>query len=173
MSKNNIQNGFQIEEPNVYVPWDTDEKGLESLLSRYGLNKVNDGYYCISCKSLGGLPHELGFHFEKKENRDKKENLEKYIKSIGTIIKTIRPSYNPARDGKISELEFFRKEYPNLKESFEEFQSYFEKSFGKPTFSKLEKSGFTYNEWILQDIRIFHYVIDRFGPEEHMRIRKT
>lgn len=32
--------------------------------------------------------------------------------------------------------------------------------------------GYSDFEWILDDVQIIHKVIDRFGPEERMRIRK-
>jgi hypothetical protein len=36
----NIEKGFQIDEPNVFIPWDIDEKGLENLLGVFGIKKV-------------------------------------------------------------------------------------------------------------------------------------
>ncbi|MEW6557444.1 MAG: hypothetical protein AB1349_08835 [Elusimicrobiota bacterium] len=76
MSKMNINEGFQIDKPNVFVPWEIDEQGLINLLEDYGLKKVKDGYYYFSCKSLGGLSHELGFHFEIKPDEKKIEEFE-------------------------------------------------------------------------------------------------
>lgn len=58
-----ILRGFQIEVPDVFVPWGISESDLRSLLSDYGLRRSYDGCYAISCVSLGGLEHELGFHF--------------------------------------------------------------------------------------------------------------
>ena len=168
----NIEKGFQIDEPSVFVPWDIDEKGLENLLGEFGLKKVKAGYYCISCKSLGGLYHELGLHFEKEDVKES-EKLEIFAKSIGKIIKTVGPDSNPKREGKLKELEFYRKSYPNLKESFDEFQSSFEKEFGKPTKCKMGKEGFFNYDWRLKGVRIEHYVYDRFGAEEHLRIKKA
>jgi hypothetical protein len=161
-----------IDKPEVFIPWDIDEKGLEYLLVNFGLKKVTDGYYCISCKSFGGLHHELGFHFEKKDDEKESRKLENYAKSIGKILKTITPDYNPKRDGKLKELEFYRKSYPDLKKSFDEFQSYFENEFGKPTQHKTRRSGFYDYEWKLNGVIIYHYIYDRFGPEEHLRIKK-
>jgi hypothetical protein len=73
--------------------------------------------------------------------------------------------------GRFSELEFFRASYENQKASFDEFQKHFETVFGLPTIKKEGSEGFPSYEWRLDGARIVHYVFDRFGPEEHMRIQ--
>jgi len=173
VEKMNINEGFQIDEPDVFVPWGIEEEGLVNLLGNYGLKKFKKGYYTLSCKFLGGLSCELGFHFETKEDEDKIKEFESYRKSIGKILKKHELTYKPARQGTLKELEFFRLSYPNLKESFEEFQFYFEKEFGKPKESKPDQNGFMNHVWRFESVSIYHYVIDRFGPEEQMRIKKT
>jgi hypothetical protein len=74
--------------------------------------------------------------------------------------------------GKLTELEFFRKSYENQKGSFDEFQHHFETVFGAATTKKDGSEGFASYEWKLPGARIVHYVFDRFGPEEHMRIQR-
>lgn len=54
-----ILRGFQIEAPDVFVPWGISEADLRSLLDYYGLRRITAGEYNISCVSLGGLAHEL------------------------------------------------------------------------------------------------------------------
>jgi hypothetical protein len=44
--------------------------------------------------------------------------------------------------------------------------------FGAPTTKKDGSEGFSSFEWKLPGARIVHYVFDRFGPEEHMRIQR-
>lgn len=171
MSEMTLTKGFQIDEPNVFIPWDIDENGLTILFEKYDLKKICDGYYCVSCKSLGGLNHELGFHFVPKRDDKKEKEFEDYIKSIGTNIRKIGTAYDPHKVGKLWELEFFRKAYPDLRKSFDEFQCFFEKAFGQPSNSKNCENGFCYHEWRFRGIRVFHHVLDRFGPEEHLRIR--
>jgi len=112
MPKIDITKGFQIDEPQVFIPWDIDEATLINVLMRFDLRKVTDGYYCISCKSLGGLSKELGFHFETKIDENKHKELEDYMKPIGTIIKKIEPASDLKNLGKLKELEFFRKSGP-------------------------------------------------------------
>ena len=73
--------------------------------------------------------------------------------------------------GKLTELEFFRASYEDQKASFDQFQQHFEAAFGAPTTRKNGSEGFPDCEWRLPGGRIFHYVFDRFGPEEHMRIQ--
>jgi hypothetical protein len=77
------------------------------------------------------------------------------------------------KDGKLMELEFFRKSYDDQTQSFYEFQQFFEEAFGKPTNSKPGTEGFNNYEWIIDDVRIIHLIYDRFGPEEHMHIMKA
>jgi hypothetical protein len=78
----NISIGFQIEAPDVLVPWNISEKELNVLLGSHELRKVTNGYYVLPCKSLGGLSHHLGFHF------------------------------TPRDDGRVCEFELFRPEVP-------------------------------------------------------------
>ena len=73
--------------------------------------------------------------------------------------------------GRLSELEFFRTAYPDRRASFEEFQRHFEAVFGVPVRSAEGGEGFPSYEWRLPGATIHHYVLDRFGPEEHMRVR--
>ena len=137
-----ITKGFQIEDPNVFVPWLVSQSQLRELLSEHGLTHITEGYFTITCKSMGGMEHELGFHFE------------------------------PRSGDFLYELEFFRRSYSDQKKSYQEFQVHFEAVFGKPNFIKPGYVGFDSCTWNFQDVEILHYVFDRFGPEEHMRIRK-
>lgn len=77
------------------------------------------------------------------------------------------------RRGGLSELEFFRTAYPDLRASFEEFQRHVERVFGPPTRTSPGGEGLPSHEWRLSGVSIVHFVLDRFGPEEHMRIRRA
>lgn len=67
-------------------------------------------------------------------------------------------------------LAFFRKEYPELAVSFNEFQSHFEAEFGPPTESMTDKDGYPFHRWVLPGFVIVHGVYDRFGPAEQLHI---
>ncbi|MGE0268889.1 MAG: hypothetical protein AB7S78_10605 [Candidatus Omnitrophota bacterium] len=140
-----IRNGFQIDKPSLFIPWNIKEDLFVEIFenNKVTLNHVTEGYYAKSyCESLGGLKHNLGFHFE------------------------------PRRKGLLKELEFFRSSYIDLDKSFKEFNDYFEKEFGEPKISKIGKDGYPYNEWRLPGSVIYHSIFNRFGPEEHLRIKK-
>lgn len=79
--------------------------------------------------------------------------------------------FHTHKTGKLTELEFFRRSYEDQEASFKEFQTHFESTFGKPTGRSEGNEGFPNYEWNLEGARIIHYVYDRFGPEEHMRIQ--
>jgi len=136
-----ITNGFQIETPNIFVPWDIDERELKKIFKAGSLKHVTEKYYTTSCTSLNGLNCMLGFHFQ--------------------------------LDGELNELEFFRTDYSDPQKSFDEFQKYFVGSFGNPTKTSKGNEGFNNYEWNLGKVQIVHFVYDRFGPEEHMRIKFT
>ena len=136
-----IEKGFKIDLPNIFVSWNINEKELTELFAENELKNVTTGYYTFPCESLNGLKCIIGFHFE------------------------------PRKNGVLSELEFFRTDYSNQKKSFDDFQSHFEKIFGNPTEKSKGNEGFDNYEWSINGIRISHYVFDRFGPEEHMRIK--
>lgn len=138
-----INKGFKIDKPDVFVNWDINEIELKTLFREYELKQVTTGYYTTNCSSLNGLNCILGFHFE------------------------------PRKNGILKELEFFRTDFSNKKKSFDDFQIHFEKSFGKPTNSTRGNEGFNNYVWNFKEVQIVHFVYDRFGPEEHMRIKKS
>jgi len=136
-----LQSGFQIEDPQVFIPWHIGEDAVRALLP--SVKTVTNGYLTMECVFLHGLQHQLGFHFD-------------------------RP-----RDGRLVEFEFFRLSYPDLEASYSEFQRHLEAAFGRPARSRLGDEGFPSHEWSNGGAAIRHYVLDRFGPEEHVRITKN
>jgi hypothetical protein len=58
-----LSKGFQIEEPNVFVPWGTPEAQFQQSFKRLQLRRVKDGYFTTHCTSLSGLSVEVGFRF--------------------------------------------------------------------------------------------------------------
>jgi hypothetical protein len=107
------------------------------------VHHVTDGYDTLDVVSLGGLAHALGFHCD------------------------------PRVGGRLVEFEIFRKEAMDLRASYAEYERHLELAFGPPTRSTPGDEGFPSNEWSLDGAAIAHYVFDRFGPEEHVRIRRV
>lgn len=138
-----IDKGFKIDQPDIFVPWDIDEKQLTDLFKGQKLINITTGYYTTDSESLDGLKCKLGFHFE------------------------------PRKNGRLNELEFFRTNYDDLSKSYEEFQKHFVGQFGKPTKTSLGDEGFEIHHWDFDGVNIMHFIIDRFGPEEHMRIKRV
>ena len=103
---------------------------------------VTAGYYVIDCTSLCGLHHALGFHFRPDEN------------------------------GRLRELEFFRRAYPDMHESYAEFQRHLEVAFGTPANQKPGDEGLPNCTWHSGGATIRHYILYRFGPEEHVRMMR-
>jgi len=64
------------------------------------------------------------------------------------------------------------KDFDELPGNYQDFQQHFENVFGKPSKTENGREGFPSHEWLVPGARIVHYVFDRFGPEEHMRITK-
>jgi hypothetical protein len=133
--------GFQLETPAIFVPKAVTERELRALLP--AARSVTTGYFVLrECVSLGGLKHELGFHFQPRSN------------------------------GLLHELEFFSFAFVDLQTSFQTFQTHLESIFGPPTESRAGNEGFPSYAWRnIPDTEIVHLIFDRFGPEEHVRIR--
>jgi len=58
-----LSKGFQIEEPNVFVPWDTTEAQFQQTFERLHLRHMKHSYYTTRCTSLAGLSLHLMFVF--------------------------------------------------------------------------------------------------------------
>jgi hypothetical protein len=135
-----IWRGFRIEQPSIFVPWGISEGRLQQLFVGLPLRHVSSGYFVASCVFLGGLEHELGFHFDGE---------------------------------RLSELEFFRASYQgDLPGSFADFQHRLRATFGRPTITSAGDDGFPAYTWLLLGGEVVHSVVNRFGPEEHVRIRR-
>ncbi len=139
----NLSEGFQIEEPDVFVSWDTSEMQFEDGFEGLHLRLVKRGYFTTHCISLRGLSHELGFHFSLAEN------------------------------SRLVELEFYSDSYSNLDESYQGFQRHLEATFGQPTTTVPGSEGYLSHTWTFPGAEILHYVQEHFGPAEYVRIRKA
>jgi len=138
-----IREGFQIERPALIIPWGTSEAEFQQTFSELNLRCVTHGYFTADCTVLEGLPIKLGFHFY------------------------------PRGRGRLTELEFFRSSYRDLAASYREFQEHLEITFGPPTMTTGDSGSFPAHTWRLPGADVVHLVLDRFGPEEHVRIKRT
>src|SRR5438552_13860370 len=138
-----LSKGFQIEEPNIFVPWDTPESQFQNGFEGLHLRLVTHGYFTTHCTSLEGLSHELGFHFY------------------------------PKNKGRLVEFEFFRSSYSDLAESYQEFQHHLEATFGQPTITVPGSEGYPSHTWRFPGAEVVHFVQEHFGPAEYVRIKKT
>jgi hypothetical protein len=83
-------------------------------------------------------------------------------------------SYFYARNtgnGKLLEFEFFDVSVPDLASSYREFQRYLEQTFGPPELTGLGKLQIAFLDCPRAEI-VVHFVQERVGPEEHVRIPK-
>jgi len=138
-----LTQGFQLTKPPKFVAWRLRNLELEDLFDGFALRKVKRGYYTLKCEPLPGLHCFLGFHLHEFDV--------------------------------LTELEFYAelKSESELADSFEMFQSHFEAEFGRPTKTTPGTEGFPSHEWLVPGATITHFVRERFGPEEIMRIRRT
>jgi hypothetical protein len=140
-----LSKGFHIEEPDVFVPWETPETQFKQGFKGLQLRRVTDGYFTTRCTSLSGLSHELGFHF--------------YPRHTG--------------NGRLLEFEFFRSSFPDLASSYQGFQHHLEQTFGPPTSTVPGSEGYLSHTWNFPGAEIVHFVREHFGPEERVSLRKT
>jgi hypothetical protein len=137
-----LKRGFTIDDPPIAIPWKITGDELVEIGGRSGLAEVTRGYYVATCKALGGLEVRIGFHFD------------------------------AGVKGRLREIELFGRFAKPLPESFAEFQSHLEQTFGAPTSSEPGSDGFAQHFWRQRCADVRHYVFDRFGLEEHVRITK-
>ena len=70
-------------------------------------------------------------------------------------------------------MEFFRFGEPDISASFAEWQAHLEQAFGLPTSHSPGDEGLPNYTWQIGPAQIRHLVLDRFGPEEHIRIARS
>jgi hypothetical protein len=58
-----LEAGFSIDDPKVFVPWEISEDGLRRLLKPFELRRVTKKYYVLRVSVCAGLRCNLGFHF--------------------------------------------------------------------------------------------------------------
>lgn len=146
--RKDLANGFQLETPDLWLPWDIT---MAELLKAFNKQRqvaprlVAPGYYVARCQMFGGLDAQVGFHFEPKND-------------IGLL----------------KELELFDNGERDIERSYQVFDERLVQLFGEPNDEKRGacSTSMPDREWHVGSVSIVHYVMDRFGPEEHLVIRK-
>jgi len=139
----------ELEDPHLAVPWSIRPEELRKLFRESGqegrLRFVTEGYFVLPCRTLGGLETHLGLHFRPRSEK-----------------------------GRLAELEFFDNGQKELKDSYDLYQQHLEQVFGRPWFSRAGSFApeMPTHEWLRRGLYVSHYVVERFGPEEHVRVTK-
>lgn len=149
-----IAEGFQIEQPSIFVPWGITRLQLESLFHGRDLERGIDGGYLLRhCRGLSGLILSLGFRFNRAAG-----TLCEIEAVLGKTHFKVRHSRNKMR-------------CIPLDVQYDEMQAHLEATFGTPAISS-PGEGFLNHAWLFPGARIEHYVVEHFGPNEHVLIRK-
>lgn len=139
----NISNGFQLEQPNIFVPWGISDKAFNELLGKNKIRLITKGHYELSCTSLSGLSHKLSFHFKPRVN------------------------------GVLNELEFYLRDGRGALASFNKLQKHCEATFGTPSKSEHTRRVFPTHSytWHFKGVRVEHHNLD--WSFDRVRIIKT
>ena len=135
--------GLILEDPKLEIEWRIRLNTFLDLFPTERLHQVTPTYYTAACTSHNGLRCMIGFHFGDFPLQ--------------------------ANEPLLYDIEFFRKSYPDLKVSFEDFQNHFEKVYGAAEITG-HAEDFPSHRWIIPEAEIKHSVQDRFGLEEHLHI---
>src|SRR5688572_10321939 len=98
-----ITRAFPLDKPRIDLTWGLTEQGFLELLREYLPQKVTNGHYQMSCRFFALPESVVHFHFE------------------------------PRTNGRLCEIEFFRKPQRQKKKGFDQLQHALEKHLGPPT----------------------------------------
>lgn len=136
---------FEIDCPKFSIA--ASSHNIESLLKDAGIKYtvVTNGYITFSgCVFDCDIPFMIGIHF----NAHKVEFIE--------IFRT---------------LEYYQSEQYDINVSFAELSSILKKKYGNSLVTTSASiSGYPCEQWTTPNFIINHYIMDRFGPEEHLHI---
>ena len=142
-----ILKGLQIDDPKILIPWDINEDDFVDMFKNHNVARNSEKYCGIkNITVFGEINCNIVVEFDK------------------TICK-----FSVSRN--YPERYVFEDDY--LIKSFNAFQIAIEKAFGKPTKKSKDETNFKNCEWdIGNKIKIYHFVMDRFGLGEYLRIEK-
>jgi len=142
-NRRNVLAGLQLENPAVFIPWEIEATDLLGMFEDKNISQITENGYWIKEVTVWGEDKcSLGVEFYKT------------IKKIG-----------------ISRMNYGA--YDNYVKSFEAFQVALIKEFGQPSERERILLDFENCKWKIDGkINIHHYVINRFGLEEHLYIER-
>ena len=143
-----LSDGFQVEEPPVFVPWGANESTLRELFPA-NLRTVTTGYFTVECVSLNGLRHVLGMHMTPREDGRLHE------------LEFFRHDWQDSSEKQEA-----------LSASFDIWQRHLELTFGRPTVRSDGDCDLPLYEWRIGTATVRHFCQYRFGPEQHVRIAR-
>ena len=132
-----ITRGFPLDRPRIDLKWGLTEQGFLELLTECGPQKITNGHYEMRCRFFGLPESVVHFHFE------------------------------PRTNGRLCEIEFFRKPKRQKKKGFDQLQLALEKYLGPPTRRDHTRSvelESTY--WRLGKVSVAHEYYYQFGQYE-------
>ena len=145
LKKKNTKPAFEVNSPKISITPDIRAL-IESLkASDIEYTPVTDGYITFAGQAFASdIPLMFGVHFNKLKVK---------------FIEVFRP------------LEYYQSDCYDINESFEQLSKTLRKQYGKPLVTTSASiGGYPCEQWLTQDFIVNHYIIDRFGPEEHLHI---
>lgn len=140
-----VQSGLKLEAPAVFIPFGIDRHYLLELFAGASApTKVADGHYVAECDPFGGIWCRIGFHFA----AEKPPLLHRFTLSR---VADYWGSHT-------------------LRQSYDEFQRYFERDFGTPATAS-GPAGFASHQWELGGVQVRHFVQENPPLAEHAEIR--
>lgn len=145
MRRKQKTSAFMIDFPQIAVSPDM-RAFLDALkASAVPYTLVTDGYITFEGSAFGcDVPLMFGIHFNARTIR---------------FIEVFRPRA------------YYLSESYDINESFAQLSGILRNHYGKPIITTAASiGGYPCEQWVTPDYIVNHYIMDRFGPEEHLHI---
>jgi hypothetical protein len=122
-----ITRAFPLDVPRLDLAWGLTEQAFLEMLRPYRPQKITNGHYEMRCRFFGLPESPVHFHFE------------------------------PRTDGRLSQVEFFRKPQRQKRKGFDQLQRSLEKYLGVPTRREQARSDEVHPvHWQLGKVSVAH-----------------
>lgn len=153
-SQANILKGLQIDEPMIFVPWDIDENVFSDMFKDHSISLVVENNYLVKDVTILGESHcNIGVQFD----------------NIVSEVSISRDDYGEYHPDYMKSSEALK---IALMRSFMSFQTALIREFGQPNKREILDTFESFEWHIYSNIKIYHYIMDRFGLAEYLRIKK-